>query len=239
MVAPGGVLVANELLTQVKRVNDLLEAGEPRNVSLDEHTSYTGYKPQFVCDAMNEVFGIGAWGFEEVSNEISATQDGKGLAIAQVRVWLAGSDFKPTGWGQNRITRGDTGDAKKGAQTDALKKALSYFSVGTRAYQGLLVAGEKGKQNGNAQPQRPPQSRPLVQATAKSEPDLDLATVATRVGKAFDFKPSDFEARWVACKQHVIGSAKPDSELSQGDLKKLLNCAIAHENKTAKVAQAS
>ena len=30
------------------------------------------------------------------------------------------------------------GDCKKSAQTDALKKALSYFSIGNKAYHGLL-----------------------------------------------------------------------------------------------------
>src|SRR5215469_12637397 len=105
----------------VVAVNALLLQGEPANISVDEHNGYTGYKPQAVVDAMNEVL-FGSWGFEEVSNQIEPGDKG-GLAVAQVRVWLKDIDFHPTGWGQNRVTRGDIGDARKGAQTDAIKKA--------------------------------------------------------------------------------------------------------------------
>ena len=82
-------------------------------------------------------------GFEEVSSEIVSHQTEKGtssLAIAQVKVWIKTIDFTPVGYGQSRVTKGDIGDAKKGAQTDAIKKALSYFSIGNRAYHGLLKA---------------------------------------------------------------------------------------------------
>ena|ERR1017187_7682316 len=123
---------------KVTAVNSILEAGEPGNISVDEHSGYTGYKPQSVVDACNEVLW-GEWGFDEISNEIIAGEKG-GIAVAQVKVWMKGVDFKPTGWGQNRVTRGDIGDARKGAQTDAIKKALSYFSIGNRAYHGLLSA---------------------------------------------------------------------------------------------------
>jgi hypothetical protein len=134
--------MSTDVAQKVERVNALLLAGEPGNVTTDEHAGYTGYKPQAIVDAMNEGFGIGEWGFEEVSSEIVPGDKGA-LAIAQVSVWLKGIDFKPTSWGQNRVTRGDIGDAKKGAQTDAIKKGLSYFSIGNRAYHGLLKEGNK------------------------------------------------------------------------------------------------
>lgn len=130
---------------KVEAVNKLLLEGEPGNISIDEHSGYTGYKPQSLIDAMNEVFW-GEWGFEELSSSIELGDKG-GLAIAQVQVYLKGIDFKPTSWGQNRVTRGDIGDARKGAQTDAIKKALSYFSIGNRAYWGLLKADSKGNSN--------------------------------------------------------------------------------------------
>lgn len=130
--------MAESIKFLIEQVNALLLKGEPGNISDDPHGGYTGYEPQAVFDAMNAVFEIGAWGFEELSSEIEPGEKGA-LAIAKVRVWLRGSDFQPTAWGQNRVTRGDSGDARKGAQTDALKKALSYFSIGNRAYHGLLV----------------------------------------------------------------------------------------------------
>ena len=130
---------------KVVAVNSILEAGEPANISIDEHSGYTGYKPQSVIDTMNEVLW-GEWGFEEISNEIIAGDKG-GIAVAKVKVWLKGVDFQPTGWGQNRVTRGDVGDAHKGAQTDAIKKTLSYFSIGNRAYHGLLSADKPAQRS--------------------------------------------------------------------------------------------
>lgn len=125
---------------QVKEVNEVLMKGEPNNVTVDTFSNTTGYKPQYIIDAMNAVFGIGKWGFSEISNDF-ADKDETGkpkMAIAQVEVWLSGIEFKPRAYGQSKITRGDFGDAKKGAQTDAIKKALCYFSIGNRAYHGLL-----------------------------------------------------------------------------------------------------
>lgn len=142
----------DDLMQQIRRVNELLFAGEPDNIKVDTYAGYSGYKPQSIIDAMNDVLGIGTWGFKELSNEMTPTKDGGGLAIAQVEVWLKGIDFRPTGWGQSRVTKGDTGDAKKGAQTDALKKALSYFSIGNRAYHGLLEK-EESKETGARSPQ--------------------------------------------------------------------------------------
>src|SRR6266702_8097080 len=143
---------------QIKAVNQILRAGEPGNISVDEHSGYIGYRPQSIIDAMNEVFW-GAWGFVELSSEIVPGDKGA-LAIAQVQVWLKDIDFRPPAWGQNRITKGDVGDAKKGAQTDAIKKALSYFSIGNRAYLGLLKEESQGNQNGN----RPRTVRPAANA---------------------------------------------------------------------------
>ncbi len=137
----GDFIEMGTIAEQVKAVNARLKGGEPGNISVDSFSDYTGYKPQYIVDAMNENFGIGLWGFEEISSEIISTPSEKGvsmLAVTQVKVWLAGVDFMPCAWGQSRVTKGDIGDAKKGAQTDAIKKALSYFSIGNRAYYGLL-----------------------------------------------------------------------------------------------------
>ena len=125
--------------SQVAAVNALLEAGEPGNISVDTYSGYIGYRPQAVVDAMNEAFGYGGWGFEELESTIEGA-DKATLAVAKLKVWLKGVDFQPTGWGQGRVTKGDLGDARKSAQTDGLKKALSYFSIGNRAYHGLLKA---------------------------------------------------------------------------------------------------
>ena len=135
-----------DIATKVKEVNRMLKEQEPNNVSVDSYSGYTGYKPMYLIDNMNCVFGFGGWGFAEVASEIVSTPTEKApsmLAVAQVRVWLRGCDAEFTAWGQSRVTKGDIGDARKGAATDALKKGLSYFSIGNRAFHGLL---SKGKQ---------------------------------------------------------------------------------------------
>lgn len=132
-----------DIKSKVQATNKMLLEGEPNNISVDDHSGYTGYKPQYVADAMNCCFGFGGWGFEEISSEMITTQGEKGpsmLIVSQVKVWLSGIEFQPAAWGQARVTRGDIGDAKKGAQTDAIKKALSYLSIGARAYKGQLKA---------------------------------------------------------------------------------------------------
>lgn len=134
---------ATTIEQKIKAVNKILLDREPGNISVDSYSNRTGYKPQYIIDAMNAVFKIGGWNFQEVSSEILNFQTEKGtasLAVCQVNASLTGVDFHPVGWGQSRVTKGDVGDAKKGAQTDALKKALSYFSIGNRAYHGLLKA---------------------------------------------------------------------------------------------------
>ena len=132
---------SNSVEDKVKAVNKILQEGEPGNISVDSYNGYSGYKPQYIVDALNVIFGIGNWGFEEVATDLITQPTEKGsssIAIAQVKVWLKDVAFQPVGWGQARVTKGDIGDAKKGAQTDSLKKALSYFSIGNRSYHGLL-----------------------------------------------------------------------------------------------------
>lgn len=132
-------MTLEEIKNKVKEVNQVLQAGEPNNVSIDTYSGYSGYKPQYVIDAMNQTF-FGEWGFRVLNNEfIGKNEKGEPtLALATVQVTLKGIDFEPEASGQSRITKGDYGDARKGAQTDALKKALSYFSIGNRAFHGLL-----------------------------------------------------------------------------------------------------
>ncbi len=171
----------NEL---VEQVNKLLLAGEPGNITKADTNGYVGYEPQSLIDAMNEGFGLGNWGFEELSSETVDNEKGT-LAVAQVRVWLKDIDFKPFAWGQSRVTRGDTGDAKKGAQTDAIKKALAYFSIGNRAYHGLL-----DKKPGNSPRTTQQSSKPATPAPVSEVPQPQAnghqdATVAVTRGDLY------------------------------------------------------
>lgn len=164
-----------DIKTMIETVNSTLHANEPGNISVDTYSKKTGYKPQAIMDAMFEAFPVGDWGFEEISNEIS-----DGLAIAQVRVWFKDIAFQPTAWGQARVTKGDAGDAKKGAQTDAIKKALSYFTIGNRAYQGLLIAPPEEQQQA---PRNAPMQRPQAPKPAPAVTSIDSAPAVSLLRK--------------------------------------------------------
>lgn len=220
--------------SKVEAVNKLLLAGEPGNITTDEHAGYTGYKPQAIIDAMNEVF-FGEWGFSEVGSEIMPGDKG-GLAVAQVQVWLAGIEFKPTSWGQNRVTRGDVGDARKGAQTDAIKKALSYFSIGNRAYQGLLEKEEsKSGQNGKSN-SRPPQNG----TTEKPDALVGKAKVISLFNYAYKCEIIASSHKWQEFKTEMLGRMFPDEQVTVAQYKTLVDeLAKRKDAKKAPVAQAS
>lgn len=213
----------------VQKVNDLLLKGEPGNISVDEHSGYTGYKPQAIIDAMNEVLWS-AWGFEEVESSIEPGDKG-GLAVAQVRVWLKDVEFRPVGWGQNRVTRGDIGDARKGAQTDAIKKALSYFSIGNRAYHGLLDA--KAKSNGHAQ-----QSATPAQATLKAVETGDAPDILTLHALCDEVMG---KGKWAMVRGYIVDPQKygdmPDGLLTVEQRRAIHKALLA--KKQAKTAKAS
>jgi len=148
--------------TSIQAINKLLQEGEPGNVSTDTYTGFSGYNLQAIVDATNEVLGFENWGYDEIYNEL--TED-KALAISSMKVWLGERDNYKTAYGQSRITRGDIGDGKKGAQTDAVKKCFSMFSIGSRAYLGLL--DRKGQNKASKMPYN--QSAPQNVSDAVSE----------------------------------------------------------------------
>lgn len=222
------------LMQKVERVNALLEAGEPGNISVDDFMGYTGYKPQSIIDAMNAVLW-GQWGFEELSSEIVNTDKGQ-LAVSNCRVWLAGIEFRPTSWGQSNVTRGAVGDARKGAQTDALKKGLSYFGIGNRAYHGLL---ENPKENKNAatkkpiqqptkpatprapgQPTQPSTKPPSINETQNSEPNKKNPAQFTKLDEipstnVLRAQASAAGVSWKALVKRVTGNPEtPDDAIS-------------------------
>lgn len=133
--------VSKKEVSKVDQVNAILLKGEPGNVSHDSYSNYTGYSPQATIDAVNEVFGVDGWGYEDVITKVEKSE-GK-VTISKVAVWISNKENTRSAYGQSRITKGDVGDALKGAQTDALKKALASFSIGNRAYLGLLAGESK------------------------------------------------------------------------------------------------
>lgn len=131
----------DDIQSKIEKVNEILQSQEPENISVDSHGGYTGYKPQYIKNTMNTVFTVDGWGYDEISSKIETVKSKNGeslVAVARVEVWIEGLKRRPKAWGQSRVTNGDVGDALKGANTDAMKKALSDLSIGSRAFEGKL-----------------------------------------------------------------------------------------------------
>lgn len=124
---------------KVKLINETLKAGEPRNYSKD-HKGYSGYKPQHVIDAVNSVM-CGEWSLEVINtdayNSGRKNKNGQEIveAFAHVRITMNNQSVDAVA---SHPIIDDYGDAMKSAQTDAMKKAFAHFSIGNRAYHGLL-----------------------------------------------------------------------------------------------------
>lgn len=145
------------LWDKIQAVNALLKAQEPLSVAEEDPDGMIGYKVQFTIDAMNHVFGVGHWSVEDLSGEIEhevfevSGKAKRQVAVSKVKVRIDGSDVQSTAYGQSPIVAGNYGDAKKGAQSDAMKKALAFFSIATRSFSGELNAQtprKKGKATG-------------------------------------------------------------------------------------------
>lgn len=99
----------------------------------------TGYKYQFVINRLNEVLGIGNWGYEieVVKEEVMLVKERNMYSISvDAKVWLI-IDEKETP--KLRMSGGHKSrtyaDAKKGAITNSLKKGFALFGVGKQAYE--------------------------------------------------------------------------------------------------------
>lgn len=106
-----------------------------------------GYGYQFCINRMNEVLGLGHWRIVARNLSVIERRYEKTLmyeCIYQTKVLignyvdgkfvrLAETPFVPG----NHISK-NIGDAHKGAMTNSLKKALAFFGVGKKAYEGSL-----------------------------------------------------------------------------------------------------
>lgn len=123
---------------KIKKVNEILKAGEASGNYTADHKGYKGYKPQAVIDAVNQEF-LGKWSLEIKEKSTYPTKNKKGESVnnAFVTIRLTLGDSFIDSLASHPILD-DVGDAFKSAQTDAMKKAFAHFSIGNRAYHGLL-----------------------------------------------------------------------------------------------------
>ena len=137
------------LKQKIRKVNEILLKGEPKNISVDSTNGYLGYEIQCVLDAMNDVFGVDGWAFKASEGKIYETvaKPVRRLLVLKVSVtfYVKMTNNQWAGveaTGQAEIEHGNIGNAEKSATADGLKKALSYASIGNRAYHGKLEAPE-------------------------------------------------------------------------------------------------
>ncbi len=108
--------------------------------------STSGYKYQFVVDRFNVVLGVGGWrAHRQVSVRAVTTVKGRTAyeAVCEIRLELGEFDdgrFVPFAevlgdGGHQSMTEGD---ARKGAYTNAFKKAAAFLGVGREAYAGTI-----------------------------------------------------------------------------------------------------
>jgi hypothetical protein len=120
-----------------------------------------GYKPQYLFDAVNKVFGVQNWHYKLREIEvIPHTDDGKsGQVIAKLQLFMRAKEDDEfcarTQYGQSIIVHGNVGDATKGSITDALGKGFSLFSIGSKAYRGELEAVYNGADTGKGHDTHP------------------------------------------------------------------------------------
>jgi len=106
----------------------------------------TGIKYQYIVNRLNEVLGIGGF---RVEREFSLTEktahSGKPMyectcdILMQLGSWNEGK-FQPMAEAVSTggHTSGNIADAKKGAFTNAFKKAAAFFGCGWQAYAGII-----------------------------------------------------------------------------------------------------
>ena len=130
-------------MDKINKANEILLKGEPKNWSKD-HKGYAGYKPQAVIDAVNEADITWSLELLETTERASGRTNKTGQAIVdvltKVRITIDNANvIRAVDAVASHPILDDYGDAMKSAQTDAMKKAFAHFSIGNRAYHGLLT----------------------------------------------------------------------------------------------------
>lgn len=127
-----------DLKEKIQEVNKILKEAEPKSFS-EDHKGYKGYKPQYVIDAINKAgirWSMKSWKVDTYASGRKNKNGGDIMEVlVKVRVALGERVFDAYA---SHPIMDDYGDAVKSAQTDAMKKALSHYSIGNRAYHGLL-----------------------------------------------------------------------------------------------------
>jgi len=133
-----------------------------------EDLTLTGYKPQYIIERMNDIFGHEGWDFEVLKAEISE-DGGVAWVLGRLTVYqiFANEEGKPDingdiivrsvmtkkdQFGSSSVGEMGIGDALKGAATNSFEKCASMLDIGHLAYKGLVPAPEKPSKSENTNP---------------------------------------------------------------------------------------
>jgi hypothetical protein len=117
----------------------------PEAFEVDDSRGFelVGIKGAYVIERLNEVFGPCGSGWAYTVKRAELMDDWMMVDI-ELRYCINGEWSEPIlAFGDCRVVRGRLGDARKGALSDALKKAASLLGVGNEAYKGLLRTQEQ------------------------------------------------------------------------------------------------
>ncbi len=105
----------------------------------------TGYQYQFLVNVLNEVIGIGDWGFDyKILKEIEGKWgNGKGFweITTEITAWIkvGTTDKKKVSFSCVGGHKSEMhADALKGAITNGFKKTVAFFGIGKKAYEGTI-----------------------------------------------------------------------------------------------------
>ncbi|MBX4189104.1 hypothetical protein KW785_00745 [Candidatus Parcubacteria bacterium] len=94
--------------------------------------------PIYVVERLNQVFGVGKWEYRtEPVSEVEAPGNQARMCVVKgiIDIPEYGIHLEQYGGNNNQ----DTGDAYKGAATDALTKIASYLGIGFDVYKGRRI----------------------------------------------------------------------------------------------------
>lgn len=125
-----------------------------KNPKTGESKVLTGYKPQYIIERMNDVFGHEGWDFEVLKYGVEGKdawvlgrltiyeirRDENSIDGPLIRKTMAVKDQ----FGSSFYNQEDSsyGDALKGAATNSFEKCCSFIDIGHLAYKGLVLVPE-------------------------------------------------------------------------------------------------
>lgn len=116
-----------------------------KNADTGEWVELLGYKPPYIIERLNDVFGHENWNFRVIEHgTVEADKKSSAWVLGELSVHISenGKEEKhiiKQQFGHCTMNKFlPIGDALKGASTNSLEKAASLFDIGHEAYKGQL-----------------------------------------------------------------------------------------------------